>query len=138
MANTTSSPEFSVESENCKIIEKVIEIRTVIPDDLCNTCFNACLASAWSSSKDYYNKLYDVIYTYSPHLFTFMSGALIATAITNRHHFLKSGNIKKGISGVFINMNKAGSDENNFDIKNSYEHLNNIPLKKYFKLNSIN
>lgn len=130
--------EAVTDNSDCKIIEKIIEIRTVVPDNLCNICFQSCFNTAFTSFKDYAVLAHTVLQAYAPYIMTFAAGGLIATVASNKAYFVKSS--KAIVTILFAGLNtKADIQDETINkypfqsgLDNSYSHVSEqIPLETF-------
>lgn len=126
------------DNTDCKIIEKIIEIRTVVPENLCNTCFQSCFNTAFSSFKDYAVSASTILQSYAPYIFTFAAGSFIATVASNKQYVIKSSKAIATILFAGFNAKADLPDEtiNKYPfqsgIDNSYSHLSEqVPLETF-------
>lgn len=126
------------EHADCKIIEKIIEIRTVVPENLCNTCFRSCFDVAFNSTKEYAALAGTTLQSYAPYILTFAAGSFIATIASNKQYFVKSS--KALMTMLFAGMNtKATTHDETInkypfqeELDNSYSHLSDqVPVETF-------
>lgn len=145
MSDENLEAVFNEKNVECKIIEKVIEIRTVVPDNLCYTCFQSCFNTAFNSTKEYAISATNTLQSYAPYIITFAAGSFIATVANNKQSFVKSF---KAIATIFFSGLNAQANLDNEKINlhsfkeidpciakgidASYEHLNEqVPVNSF-------
>lgn len=109
------------EHADCKIIEKIIEIRTVVPENLCNTCFRSCFDVAFNSTKEYAALAGTTLQSYAPYILTFAAGTIIATLGFHKQQI--SAFVKGGVAMLFTSFQSKGQEVTNEAI-NKYAFSN--------------
>lgn len=126
------------ENIDCKIIEKIIEIRTVVPENLCYTCFQSCFDTTFTSAKEYAYSISTTLHSYAPYIFTFGAGCFIGTVANNKDYLVKSFKaiITILFSGAAIKAEIPDETINKFPFQNgmesSYSHMSEqVPIESF-------